>query len=497
MLNCDLFSCLDSGTQELNYDNKKKELGQIFTPKWVVELILDEVGYVGCIFNKKILEPSCGDGVFLCAIVKRYIENALKNNIDMILIKKGLENNILGIEIDKYFFEECIKNLNKVAENYNIRDINWKILNKDALKHNFKEKFDFIVGNPPYVRVHNLDTLTRNFLKNNYSFCCEGSTDLYYAFYEKAIIDIKNNGKIAFITPNSFMKNASGKTMRNYILGNNLLNKLINFQEFQVFNTATVYSAIMILSKNNDSFEYCNFINNKIELIKKINYNDVGTTEWNFSNNQKINFLKKADNNIKVQNGFATLCDKLYITDKIEEIDNKYILFNGEKIEKSITKPIVKANRYNGEEIKTRIIFPYENLNSKNYEVIASKQMIKKFPFCYEYFLKNKELFLNRDLDKNWKEWYQFGRSQSIQNIHQKKIVINNIIKDSVRFFELNSEIMVYSGLYIISNNIDYIRERLSSQDFIDYVKIVGKDMRGGYKSFTSKNLSNFLNMEI
>lgn len=502
MLNLNLFSYLEEKVEQFDYKNKEKQLGQIFTPKWIVKLILDEINYIEDIFNKKILEPSCGNGAFLCVIVERYIKNALKNNIDLNLIKKGLENNIIGIEIDKSFFKQCIENLNIVAKNYNIYNVNWKILNEDSLRHNFKEKFDFIIGNPPYVRVHNLELSIRQFLKNNYSFCNNGTTDLYYAFYEKAILDINNNGKVAFITPNSFMRNGSGKILRNHIINNNLLEKLINFEEFQIFDNASVYSAIMVLSKNNKEFNYYNFINNNVNFVQTIKSLQFKDNLWNFSSDQNLNFLKKIilnkDNqkNIKVQNGFATLCDKLYISNNIKELDDNYILFNEEKIEKDITKLIVKANKYNGEEIKTRIIFPYQKINNK-YSVIPTKKMEENFPLCYKYFLKNKELFLKRNLDSNWQEWYQFGRNQSIQTIHQKKIIVNNVVKDNIRFYELNNDVMVYSGLFITADDFDFIKKKLSDRNFIKYIKIIGKDMKGGYKSFNSQNLYNFLTSEI
>ena len=53
---------------------KSKRLGQVYTPKWVVDNILDLVEYKkGNIIDKHIFEPSFGDGAFLVEIVKRFI----------------------------------------------------------------------------------------------------------------------------------------------------------------------------------------------------------------------------------------------------------------------------------------------------------------------------------------------------------------------------------------------------------------------------------------
>lgn len=54
--------------------SKHKTLGQVFTPTWIVSEILNLVGYNDDnILDKYILEPSCGDGVFLMEIVERYV----------------------------------------------------------------------------------------------------------------------------------------------------------------------------------------------------------------------------------------------------------------------------------------------------------------------------------------------------------------------------------------------------------------------------------------
>ena len=91
---------------------------QVFTPPQTVKELLDEVGYINNIFNKTILENSCGDGSILVEIIRRYISNGLKLEKSMSDIRHGLENNIMGIELDKKYFEKCLSNLDTVASNY-------------------------------------------------------------------------------------------------------------------------------------------------------------------------------------------------------------------------------------------------------------------------------------------------------------------------------------------------------------------------------------------
>ncbi len=82
--------------------SKHKILGQVFTPKWIVNEILDLIDYQGTkILDKYILEPSSGDEAFLNEIVKRYIETCKNSHLQNNAIKERLEKYIFAVELDE------------------------------------------------------------------------------------------------------------------------------------------------------------------------------------------------------------------------------------------------------------------------------------------------------------------------------------------------------------------------------------------------------------
>ena len=249
---------------------KKKDLGQVFTPDWIVTLILDRANYTGKhILKKKILEPGCGDGVFLLQIVERYIKEGKKENWSIQKIKKGLESNIVGIEIDKEMCERCLTSINETAKKNGIKNISWSLYNRDALS--FKkngELFDFVVGNPPYIRIHNLDKKIRGVLKRNYDFCKNGMIDIYLAFFELGLDVLQNDGVLIYITPNMFLRNSSNGDFRNYLVKNNLLIDLIDFGSNQIFEDANTYNCITKLKKGNRE-EFFDYFEGSYKNIKK------------------------------------------------------------------------------------------------------------------------------------------------------------------------------------------------------------------------------------
>lgn len=94
----------------------KKQNGQYMTPKNIVSLLLNEIGYFGPeILKKTIIEPSFGDGSFLAEIFTRIINEGKKQNLSNSQISTILSNNVYGIEIDNELFDKTIKSLNEIA----------------------------------------------------------------------------------------------------------------------------------------------------------------------------------------------------------------------------------------------------------------------------------------------------------------------------------------------------------------------------------------------
>ena len=141
--------------------SKQKQNGVVYTPERIVKNILDMVGYSGTtILKKHIIDNSCGDGAFLTEVVDRYCDIAIQQNLTNEKIKKDLELYIHGIELDQIETQKCKENLNNIAKKYNIHDVKWDVLCENTLLcTKYFDKMDFVVGNPPYVRVHNLNDL--------------------------------------------------------------------------------------------------------------------------------------------------------------------------------------------------------------------------------------------------------------------------------------------------------------------------------------------------
>jgi len=487
---------------------KHKTLGQVFTPTWIVNEILDLVGYNNDnVLDKYILEPSSGNGVFLGEIVGRYIDICLNKQIETNQIIERLEKYIYGVELDKVEFDKSIQNLDNLVKTKLSFDnrIDWKIYNQNTLDFfkNHLNFFDFVVGNPPYIRIHNLDTKTRDILKQDFMFS-EGTIDIYLSFFEMGFKMLNKNGFLGYITPNSYLHNSSYNLFRAYLKNEKIVKTLIDFKANKVFKGFSTYTAITIIDKNyaENHFEYKEFINEKIEFVNRVSFDSLNKNDWSFSNTKDEDFLTNLEKDrncaikdfFDVQYGFATLRDKIFIS-KTENYNDELVYFNGSLIEKKILKTVIKGSRFKGKiNANEVILFPYEFENNR-YRAISEDKLQKFYPNTYNYLLENKEELEKRDLDKG-ALWYEFGRSQGVQSIHKEKIVLSTLVNGQIDFYKVPKDVMMYSGLFIIKNkefsDWTLIENTLKSDEFYKYIRLTGKDFSGGYKSITSKQIKEF-----
>ena len=141
---------------------------------------------------------------------------------------------------DKEMYDIAIERLNALLVSENVPEIDWNdnLICGDALMvyEAYKGKFDFVVGNPPYISIHHIPVDYRDNLKN-FRFS-DGTSDLYIIFYEMGIQMLNEWGKLGFITPNTFLRNVSQKNFRNYLISNNLIFGVFDFKTSKLFSIA-------------------------------------------------------------------------------------------------------------------------------------------------------------------------------------------------------------------------------------------------------------------
>lgn len=475
-----------------NYINKIKKLGRVFTPQPIVEFMLDCIEYKEkSLLKKHVLDNSCGDGVFLTNCVKRYLEVAKKEGMEEKEIRVDLETYVHGIEIDEYNYQKCLTNLN------NIFRADYDIKNEDAFNINdYDYKMDFVVGNPPYVKIHNLKDSYKKIISEKKM---KGMTNLYLLFYLLSFKQLNKNGKLIYLTP-SFFKSSSSKFLRENII---LEKKALHFYDFkhqQVFPNITTYPIISLFknSSHDQSFHYSiielkkddndkeNIVfnyTNKLEWVKREWFADnkfiFNKANYSFSENINV-FDKNKKKYLEVKNGFQTSSDGVFISDKFN--------FNSSNIIN-----IFKSST--GE--KKQCIFPYKYITEEGkYELINFPELdenIRNYLNKFRYQLENRSI-------KEKEKWWQFGRTQAINDLKKDRFYFNNLFNkefNNIKLGFVSPDTGIYGGIYILLNEKieeDELREIFHNERFRKFVEVFGEHKSGNYYLINSKLVEKYLN---
>ncbi|MBA7480938.1 Type IIS restriction enzyme Eco57I [subsurface metagenome] len=270
---------------------KRKQQGIYYTPKFVVDYIVKEtVGRFikehsyNDIFNIKILDPACGSGSFLVRAYDELLHYHARQQgkspaeLDHLERRPILLRNIFGVDLDRQAVEITrlgllLRSLAKreilPSLKDNIREGNSLISGtEEELRHYFgddwEEKkrfnweeefkdimanggFDVVIGNPPYVRPHKLETSDKEALWAQYQVY-RAKSDIYACFIQRAVDLLKPGGYASYIVSNTFMSLESFAPLRKYILDTCCV-LYFGLTPKKVFQAATVDTVVLGIKK--------------------------------------------------------------------------------------------------------------------------------------------------------------------------------------------------------------------------------------------------------
>ncbi len=200
---------------KLKADSTKQKLrGAYYTPLPLAEMMIDLFDHQDAAI--KVLEPSCGDGVFLDAAIQKKIDQTAKE--------------IIAIEIDQ-------NEAGKAAE-YTKEHKNVIVYNEDFFDYyhriNDQEKYDLIIGNPPYIRYQYLDEKQRELLSDiltSQGMKANKLINTWVGFMVACVNLLSEQGKIAFVIPAEIMQVAYAEDLRLFLADQLSKITLITFEE--------------------------------------------------------------------------------------------------------------------------------------------------------------------------------------------------------------------------------------------------------------------------
>jgi methylase of polypeptide subunit release factors len=466
----------------LRDDIFRKKYGAHFTPEEVVKKMCDKI--VDCLPSNinwnsfKILDIASGTGIF-----SYYISQCIstKYNKDFISI---INNNCVMVEIDTNFVDKC-------REIYKDLKCSPTIIHDDALFNDtiINSEYDVVVGNPPYIRIQNIDSDYRNKLRDKYKSCKFGSSDIYYAFTELSIHILRKGGVLGLITPSSYLRTDAGKYIREllsdhiYSIEDNGSHKYFGCDTYTAFTYA-------IKDNNSKTFYYSTDINETVISKKDLNLN-----KFIIGYNDKGLLLK---NVCKFRGGIATLRDNIFII-KPDFIEDGFIHYKNYKLELKSTVNLVKISELKkSDDVESntyRCIFPYKGFPGNYDNFDTSQEFHTTFPNTFEYLESFKEELLKRDKGvHNGYRWFEFGRTQGLSYYNTDCIVTSTMNKYPLFIKATLKDTLVRSGivLFDINYDIDKLLHILNSDKMYEFIYNNGSKYGDGWRGYNRKILEVF-----
>jgi len=473
-----------------------------------IELYTTLNKYKDWLLTLKILDPACGSGAFLNQAVNFLIQEhkfvddiiAELTNSPLRLFDTDiaiLENNIYGVDINEESIEiaklslwlRTAKQGRKLSNLSNNIKCGNSLIDDPAVagdkafnwQKEFPEVFanggfDVVIGNPPYVRQELLSKSDKDFFVKNYK-TGNGTADLYVYFYELALNILKQNGVLAYITPNKFYKTKYGKQLRQFLIEFKII-ECIDFFELKVFEDASTDSQILILEKNNNTspFNYSpikNIVDFRDNNYSKLEINPKNLSDeiWVFNNSNDLNILNKMNSvsisldeytNNGIFRGITTGLNEAFIID--EETKNKII--NEDPKSAELIKPYVTAT-----EIERYSL----NIRNKFFLLhIKWEFNPEEYPAIYNYLENFKsKLEIRPEVREKRYNWYAMSRYAS-DYYHlfglPKIIYIHTAVNH--KFYYDEAGYYINNSCYLISNADKFLSVWLNSKIFSFYKKL-------------------------
>jgi hypothetical protein len=345
--------------------------------------------------------------------------------------------------------------------------------------------FDCIIGNPPYIRVQELNKWSPDeceFYKKRYKSAAKGNYDIYVVFIERGLELLAPDGLLGYICPHKFWQATYGEGIRRIITNGKYLREVYDFRDQQVFRGATTYTAIHIFGKSVSvrKIKYC-----RVAILTDGDaqcrmFDSCGTFDrdsglscwdsppfpdgdgmWCFADVGKP-FLQCASDEsrfplvevVDFSQGFKTGADAVFV---VEFLENKKGLVairskatgTTHLIEQGILRPLIKSEHMRRFEIRPttlRLVFPYA-VGAKSWRLLEPDELASRFHEAWNGYL----LPLRSQLDKReggrfeGEHFYQYSRQQNFIPLSKPKLITPDMADHMRVSYDRNGEV-VFSG---------------------------------------------------
>ena len=501
---------LNEAIEHLAGENSLDARGAVFTRVEVVEFILDLAGYSDDqpLYQKRLLEPSFGGGQFLLPIIKRLLAAWRKANDEESSLE-SLGDAIRAVELHRETFhlthskvvEWLIHEGLPTQTSIALAD-RW-LIQGDFLLVALEEHFDFVIGNPPYVRQERIPSFLLAEYRSRYPTIYDRA-DLYIPFIERSLLLLAKGGCLGFICADRWMKNRYGGPLRNLVAEQFHLKIYVDMVDTLAFQSNVIaYPAITIISREAPGATriarrptidpstlatladwLCSKTLQKNPLVRELAQVTNGTEPWLLESADQMSLIRRLELafptleevSCKVGIGVATGADKAFIG-----------TFDTLDVESDRKLPLVTTRDIRSGEVVWQgqwVINPFADR--------GGLVDLQDYPRLGRYLEAHRDVIENRHCaQKTPQNWYRTIDRINPALMQQPKLLIPDIKGNAHVVFEEGKFYPHHNLYYVTSNEWDLRALQAVMLSAISrlFVATYSPQMQGGFLRFQAQYL--------
>lgn len=475
---------------DMTVKEHKKHTGATFTPLGLADYLASKlVNHTALKGPLNVLDPACGEGELLLAISKSLREHKCKFSLT-------------GYDSNNEYLSSAQKRLARSGasqSNFVLGDFlevvdlpkNQLLLDFDNSKESdsINGFADLIIANPPYVRTQILGTEKAQELAKKFSL--KGRVDLYYPFLIAMTESLKEGGVLGVITSNRYLSTKGGESIRKYLSKNYEVIEVIDLGDTKLFDAA-VLPAIFIgrkqkikqqnskkssfikiyeelngyqgeLKATDSVFEIlnqegCGYFSVGEKRYKKtegvLNYNEKTGSPWVMLSKEEADWVAAIDKSaacmvsdlLKVRVGIKTTADKVFISDKWEELGDT-------KPENELLKDLISQENIEpwgiSDNVNLRVLYTHYNKSGEKKTID-----LENYPNAKKYFLSHeKQLKGRKYVTDAGREWFEIWVPQKPYLWSKPKLVFPDISVTPRFYFDTGGKIVNGNCYWIVAEN--------------------------------------------
>lgn len=478
---------------------KIKNTGATFTPRELSVFLAERIGYFIISKHSRVLDPACGEAELLVAMGE-------------VLSERGLDFSLTGFDSNKEYLNFAETRLSSFSNKKTDLILGDFLMSVDVTNSNntptlfdnistseVNNSFDIVIANPPYVRTQILGTEQAQNLAQKFNL--KGRVDLYYPFLISMTESLKEGGILGVITSNRYLSTKGGESIRKYLSENYEILELIDLGDTKLFDAA-VLPAIFIGKKKKQKkpapakfikvYEELNGYNGELIPVQTIyevlenKHSGYFVTEngkrykkssgdlkykigsgscWEMlscEESEWVSKIKKASKNrvedfFKVKVGIKSTADKVFISDKWEEL-------NGTKPEDELLKELISQKNiepWNAtDNFELKVLYPHISVNG-----VKQTVDIEKYPKAKKYFLQHEEkLKARKYLIDASRQWFELWVPHRPDQWKFPKLVFPDISLKPRFYLDINGRIVNGNCYWIVATKEEDVEKLLLIQ---------------------------------